>query len=87
MADEDQSGNGKAAREAQANTVLASEYDDEATTAADLKVTPRTLRKWRRQGKGPPYIEVARAFYYPRREREAWLKSLIVRPVRPQRAA
>ena len=57
-------------------------YDDELTTANDLKVAVRTLRKWRREGKGPPYLMVARQFYYSRAGRVAWLKSLEVQPPR-----
>ncbi len=67
--------------------VLLDNHDDEDATAADLQITKQTLRKWRARGKGPPYIEVGRRFYYPRDERKAWLESLIQRPVRSERAA
>lgn len=62
-------------------------YDDELTTAKELKVKPRTLRKWRAQGIGPPFVEVARRFYYPRAGRVAWLKAREQIPVRSERAA
>jgi hypothetical protein len=58
------------------------DYDDEETVAKELKVTKRTLRKWRGQGTGPPYVKIARVFYYPRVGRVAWIKSQEVRPVR-----
>jgi hypothetical protein len=57
-------------------------YDDEETTATELHVKPRTLRKWRAEGVGPPYVKVARQFYYSRAGRIAWLKSLEVHPPR-----
>lgn len=62
-------------------------YDDELATANDLKVTVRTLRKWRGQGVGPPYVVVARRFYYSRTGRVAWLKAREQIPVRSERAA
>lgn len=57
-------------------------YDDEETTANELGVKARTLRKWRAEGIGPPYLKVARTYYYPRASRIAWLKSLEVHPPR-----
>jgi hypothetical protein len=62
-------------------------YDDEQTTAQELRVKPRTLRGWRQKGIGPPYVEVARRFYYSRTGRIEWLKSLEVHPPRSGRAA
>ena len=61
------------------------DHDDEDTTAKELNVSKRTLRRWRQEGKGPPYVGFARQIYYPQEERKAWLKSLIVRPVRSRR--
>ncbi len=59
----------------------------EESTADDLKVAKRTLRKWRAEEIGPPYVEVARRFYYSRAGRVAWLKSLEIKPPRSSRAA
>jgi hypothetical protein len=70
-----------------AGSALDDEYDDEKTTASDLRVTKRTLRKWRAEGRGPPYVEIARRFYYSRGGRCAWLRSLQVTPTRSVRAA
>ena len=57
-------------------------YTPEHETAEELNVSVRTLRKWRQQGIGPAYIEVARQFHYGDESRAAWLKSLEVQPVR-----
>ena len=62
-------------------------YDDEEATANELGVKRRTLRKWRQKGEGPPYVQVARHFYYSRAGRVAWLKRLEVHPPRSDRAA
>jgi hypothetical protein len=57
-------------------------YTPEVETAKELRVSVRTLRKWRQLGIGPPYIEVARQFHYGDESRAGWLKSLEVQPVR-----
>ena len=57
-------------------------YSAELETAEALNVSPRTLRKWRRQGVGPPYVAIARRFYYSDEKRDAWVKSREVVPVR-----
>ena len=57
-------------------------YSPELETAEALNVSPRTLRKWRRQGVGPPYVAIARRFYYSDEKRDAWVKSREVIPVR-----
>ncbi len=62
-------------------------YDDELTTAKDLRIKPRTLRKWRATGLGPPFTKVGRRYYYSRAGRVAWLKANEKMPVRSERAA
>jgi hypothetical protein len=57
-------------------------YSPELETAEALNVSPRTLRKWRCQGVGPPYVAIARRFYYSDEKRDAWVKSREVIPVR-----
>jgi hypothetical protein len=57
-------------------------YTDERQTAEDLGVGLRTLRKWRQQGKGPPYVKFARQIHYPIEFLEAWLKRHVVQPIR-----
>jgi hypothetical protein len=60
-------------------------YTDERQTAEDLGVGLRTLRKWRQQGKGPPYVKFARQIHYPNEGRIAWLRRQEVEPVRLER--
>jgi hypothetical protein len=57
-------------------------YSPERETAEELNVSVRTLRKWRSQGVGPPYVAIARRFYYSDERRDAWVKSREVVPVR-----
>jgi Helix-turn-helix domain len=56
-------------------------YTDERQIAEDLGVGLRTLRKWRQQGKGPPYVKFARQIHYPLEYLEAWLKRHVVQPI------
>jgi hypothetical protein len=57
-------------------------YTDEVATAAELNVSVRTLRKWRKQGVGPPYVKVARQIHYADQSRAAWLKAREIQPIR-----
>jgi hypothetical protein len=61
-------------------------YVPEAGAAAELNVSVRTLRKWRRQGVGPPYVKVGRQVHYSVESRGAWLRDIETRPVRSERA-
>jgi predicted DNA-binding transcriptional regulator AlpA len=46
-----------------------------------LRVAPKTLTKWRGQGKGPPYRKVAGSLIrYVQSELEAWMQAQAVRP-------
>jgi hypothetical protein len=47
----------------------------------------RTLRKWRDQRVGPPWIKFGRSILYPIDGFEAWLKAQVQQPVRSRRAA
>lgn len=47
----------------------------------------RTLRKWREQRIGPPWLKFGKAILYPDDGFEAWLKSRVQQPVRSRRAA
>jgi predicted site-specific integrase-resolvase len=60
-------------------------YTPETETAEELNVSVRTLRKWRQQGKGPPYVKFARQIHYPNEGRIAWLRRQEVEPVRFER--
>lgn len=44
-------------------------------TAALLKVSVSTLKRWRTVGTGPRYLRVGRAVRYRRSDVEAWLRS------------
>lgn len=59
--------------------------DDEQ--ARVLLLTPRTLRNWRRLGKGPPYVRVGKRIFYPLAGNAAWLKANEQTPVQSERAA
>ena len=62
-------------------------YIPEAETAAELNLSPRTLRKWRAQGKGPAFVKIGRRVFYRDTSRDAWLRQQEVEPVRSERAA
>jgi predicted DNA-binding transcriptional regulator AlpA len=42
--------------------------------SAELKISPRTLQRWRRQGRGPRWIRVGKAPRYRRGDVDAWLE-------------
>jgi excisionase family DNA binding protein len=50
------------------------EFLTEAELAALLKVTPRTVKRWRAEGTGPSWIRVGRGIRYRRRDVDAWLE-------------
>jgi len=62
-------------------------YTPEREFADELGVSLDTLRKWRRQGKGPAYIIVGRQIHVGDEDKLVWLKSLRVVPPRSARAA
>jgi hypothetical protein len=57
-------------------------YIPEAEIAAELNLSPRTLRKWRAQGEGPPFIKIGRRIFYRDASRETWLRQQEREPVR-----
>jgi hypothetical protein len=57
-------------------------YIPEAEIAAELNMRPRTLRKWRAEGKGPPFIKIGRRVFYRDKSRDVWLRRQEVEPVR-----
>jgi hypothetical protein len=55
-------------------------YTPEHEFAAELKVTTHTLRNWRRQKKGPPYVILpGRQVAYHNQGSKEWLEGRVVR--------
>ena len=50
------------------------EYLTEADVAELLKVSVGTLRRWRREGTGPPSLRLGRGVRYLRAEVDRWAK-------------
>lgn len=46
-----------------------------AELAAELKRSPATIMRWRRQRMGPPYLRVQGRVLYERSTIDAWLRS------------
>ena len=55
---------------------LLENYIPEPDFAAQVGVTLRTARHWRRMGESPPFIVVGRGVYYLRSAIQKWLASL-----------
>ena len=51
------------------------EYLTEAEVAELLKVSAGTLRRWRREGIGPPSLRLGRGVRYLRREVDRWAEA------------
>ncbi len=62
-------------------------YTPEPELADELGLKEGTLRRWRRQGRVPAYIVVARRIHYCDDDKSRWLKSLRVVPPRSAHAA
>jgi hypothetical protein len=62
-------------------------FSDERSTAEELGLRVDALRKWRRQGIGPPYAKIGKQIFYPDEARAEWLKSRVVEPIRELTAA
>ena len=43
-------------------------------TAKELRLGIATLHRWRKAGKGPPFIEMGRKVYYRRIDLENWIQ-------------
>jgi excisionase family DNA binding protein len=46
-----------------------------AELAAELKVSRRTLARWRSEGSGPPFVRVGRSPRYRWADVQAWLRA------------
>ena len=53
--------------------------DPELTVLA----TPGTMRQWRHQGKGPPYVKSGSRVLYKGSDLDEWLAAREVRPTNP----
>jgi hypothetical protein len=62
-------------------------FTPEQETADELGQAVRTLRLWRRLGKGPPYAKIGRQIHYHDEGRAEWAKSRVIKPVREEAAA
>jgi len=49
-------------------------YFDQAALAERLRVSARTLEKWRHRGKGPPYRQAGKRVLYPSAGVSQWLE-------------
>ena len=45
-----------------------------AEAAEVLRLGVATLHRWRKSGKGPPYIEMGRKVYYRRADLDRWIE-------------
>jgi hypothetical protein len=50
-------------------------YDSEETTAEELGVSTRTLKRWRRERRGPPVTYIGRRPVYNQDSKRRWLTS------------
>jgi Helix-turn-helix domain len=56
-------------------TALLADYLSTEELAAELKVTPRTVERWRQLGVGPPVTKMVKAIYYFRPAVTDWMKA------------
>ena len=54
---------------------LLSDYFTQQEAATELKVTERTLDRWRRLGEGPPITKLGRRTFYRRSSLQAWIRA------------
>ena len=59
---------------------LLSGFLSEDEFAKEVKRSPKTLGRWRRERKGPPWVETPFGVQYPIEEGRDWLRSKIFRP-------
>jgi hypothetical protein len=56
-------------------TALLDDYLPPEKLAAELKVSTRTLDRWRVLGNGPPLTKIGKAVYYSRKAAADWVKA------------
>ena len=65
--------------EAENGTITASELLSPTEVAAKIKMSPRTLQKWRCNGRGPQYVRLGHAVRYREQDVDAWVESKLSR--------
>lgn len=58
-----------------------------AEAAEALRLGVATLHRWRKAGKGPPYIEMGRKVYYRRTDLDRWIEEQQRQPRTEKEAA
>ena len=60
---------------------LAENALSEREAASSMRLSPNTLRKWRGQKIGPPFVKISsRCVRYYRSDLDAWMKSRRIKP-------
>lgn len=70
-----------------ATTSILDGYMLESTFAANAKVSPRTIARYRNQPDGLPYVEFGGRIYIPIADARAWLSGRVKRPNQRRKAA
>jgi DNA-binding transcriptional MerR regulator len=68
--------------EAAMTGTLLGDYLSEEKFAAELGVSIRTLRNWRQQRYGPPFVTIGKKIVYGKSSGLAWLQSQERQPLR-----
>ena len=50
--------------------------EEEASATIGAGATPRALREWRRQGKGPTWVRIGKRVAYPRKQLDDFIRQL-----------
>jgi hypothetical protein len=65
--------------------VLLADYQSDKKTAKDLNKSERTLKRWRDERRGPPWMKVGRDIFYHIPGTRDWLAAGLIKPIRPSR--
>ena len=65
---------------------LLEDYLSEEQFAEELGVSTRTLRNWRQQRTGPPFVTIGKRIAYARTSGLAWVQSQEQQPLRKRSA-
>jgi hypothetical protein len=69
------------------NKRFLADYLSEAELAAEFEKSEKTLRRWRRQRRGPPYVQGPGGVLYPIAEGRQWLRDNLIQPQRAAKAS